>query len=89
MCDIKRQIRLEKIIIIIIIILYPWVYSPQGLKATKTVLVWLLVQIVLGIEGVVQKNCTESLQPQTDAVTRMKFLLLRQTHCWFYDQGPR
>jgi len=42
--------------------LYPWVYSFQGLKAIKTVLVWLLVRIVLGHEGVVQKNCIESLQ---------------------------
>jgi len=37
-------------------------YSSQGLKAIKTVLVWLLVRIVLEHEGVVQKNCIESLQ---------------------------
>jgi len=37
-------------------------YCPQWLKGIKTVLVWLLVRIVMGIEGVVQKNCIESLQ---------------------------
>jgi len=42
--------------------LYPWMYSFQGLKAIKTVLVWLLVRIVLEQEDVVQKNCIESLQ---------------------------
>jgi len=41
--------------------LYTWMYSFQGLKAIKTVLVRLLVPIVLGIESVVKKNCTESL----------------------------
>jgi len=42
--------------------LYPWVYNFQGLKAITTVLVWLFPRIVLGHEGVVQKNCIESLQ---------------------------
>jgi len=31
-------------------------YSFHGLKAIKTVLVWLLVRIVLGIEAVVQRT---------------------------------
>jgi len=55
----------EKILIITIkkiFFKYPWVYSFQGLKAIKTVLLWLLVQVVLEHEGVMQKNCVESLQ---------------------------
>jgi len=42
--------------------LYPRVYSSQGLKAIKTVLVWLSVRIVLQHEGIVQKNYIESLK---------------------------
>jgi len=34
----------------------------RGLKAIKPELRWLLVMIILGQEGVVQKNCTETLQ---------------------------
>jgi len=43
---------------IIIIILYPWVYSSQGLKAKmfKSKLEWLLVRNVVDRESVVQKN---------------------------------
>jgi len=37
-------------------------YSSQRLKAIKTELLWLLVRIVLEHEGVLQKNCIESLQ---------------------------
>jgi len=42
--------------IIIIIILYPWVYSSQGLKAKmlKSKLEWLLVRNVVDHESVVQ-----------------------------------
>jgi len=38
------------------------VYTFQELKAIKTELLWLWVRIVLGHEGVVQKDCIESLQ---------------------------
>jgi len=48
--ELKRWIPLQIIII-------PWVYSSQGLKAIRTVLVWLLVRIVVEQEGVVQKKC--------------------------------
>jgi len=41
---------------------YLWVYSYLGLKAIQTELLCLLVQIVLGHEGVMQKNCIELLQ---------------------------
>jgi len=47
---------------VLLLFLYPWLRSSQGLKAIKTALQWLLVRIVLGQDGVVQKKCIETLQ---------------------------
>jgi len=58
---------------------YPWVYSFQALKAIKTELLWLLVWIILGQKGVVQKNCIELLQCHRQMLEQEVSLLLPDT----------
>jgi len=45
-------------------------YRSQGLQTIKTVLVWLLVRIILGTEGVVQFDILQSIEVYVGEIYR-------------------